>query len=130
MSTIIGTVTITKNPAYGRAWWPRRLNQQSQETADGGLVCYDNGPEIIEGELVINLIDKAQGDALRTYLQGTAYMGYASFTITPPANTDLGNGAGVAITVNYTGGPSLEGVLEPVPPGLYNLRLPYRKVVT
>lgn len=130
MSTIIGSVTINRNPAYGSNWWPKRFNQTKADTADGGLIVNDNGPDILEGMLVLTNVDKTEAASLRTYLTGTAIYSKNSFNITPPANTDLGNGNGTLIAVNYVGEPSLAGVFDYIPPGMYNIRIPYRKVVT
>lgn len=129
MSTVIGSVTINRNPAYGTTWAASRINQVSVETADGGFAVYDAGVKIIRGVLVLNAVDKTEGDSLRTYLEDTAIFQKNTFTIDPPANTDLGAGAGTAITVNFDGGQSLDGVFELVPPALYNIRIPWRKTV-
>ena len=130
MSTVIGTQTITKNPAYGTQWWPVRFNQFTVETADGAWVPYDNGPNVIEGILILKNVDKTESDNLRTYLRDIALFQKNSFAVTPPSNTDLGKGAGVAITVYYTGGPDLRGVFTFIPPGRNDIKIPYREKIT
>jgi len=130
MSIIIGTVTINRNPSFGTQWWSRRLNQSRIETADGGFVVVDNGPDVVEGVLVLVNVDKTEAESLRTYLTGTAVYCKNSFTMTPPANTDLGNGNGTAITVNLFSDPTMGGIFDFIAPGMYNIRLPYRKVNT
>ena len=119
------TVTITRNPAFGTDWWPFRVNQYSVVTADGGFKTWDAGPTVIEGIIIINNILKSQGDDLRDLLSVTALFASSVVDITPPANTDLGGGAGGQITANIPIS-DLKDVLTLVPPGRYNLRLPYR----
>jgi hypothetical protein len=125
MSTVIGSVTINKNPNYPCNWWIHRLNQFSIMTADGSHKTYDNGPSLVKGILILRHVVKSEGDSLRTYLESTAYMGKVSFTITPPANTNLGKGDGTAITVYYDGGASLEEVFTLIAPGHYDINIPY-----
>jgi len=131
MSISIGTVTITRNPSFGTDWSKDRLNQYTQGTADGGRNTYDNGPNILKGTIVLRNVSKANGDALRTYLTDTAIFGKNSFTITPPASTDLGSGVGTAVTLAfYDGGTNLDGVFEYIAPGIYNINLSYWKRLT
>lgn len=131
MSTTIGSVTINRNPAIGTIWHNERLNQYTLTTVDGGRATYDNGPTILRGTLALRLVAKSEGDSLRTYLTGTAVYGKNSFTITPPSNTDLGSGDGVALTnCYYDGGESLEGILTLTPNGAYyTINLPYWRYV-
>jgi len=126
------TVTINKNPSYMSNWKVSRLNQYAQETVDGVLKVYDGGPNIVVGEIVLQNVVKSEGDALRNFLKDTVTFQLLQFTITPtpPSITDIGGGAGTALTTcNYGGGQSLEGVFEFIPPGKYNIRLPYRKII-
>lgn len=125
MSTTIGSVTITRNPAFGTAWHHIRFNQQSIRSADATSITYDNGPNVIEGILIINNVSKTEAGSLLTYLKGTAIFGKNSFTITPPTNTDLGKGAGTAITCYYNGGNDFDGVFTLMSPGVYKISLPY-----
>jgi hypothetical protein len=127
MSITIGSVTITKNPNYPVDWWPERFNQSSQDTADGGRKTYDNGPNVIYGTLIIRHVDQAEGDSLRTYLDSTTIFEKESFTVSPPANTNLGKGKGTAMQVFFNGGNSLEGVFTLVAPGTYDVSIPYRE---
>lgn len=130
MSITIGTQTITKNPAYGTEWWYDRMNQMTQITADGGHVTYDNGPTILRGVIILNNVSKTEGDNFRTWLTGTAIYSKTSFTITPPSATDLGAGAGIALTTAYyDGGPTIEGVFSYIAPGIYNIKFPYWKKI-
>jgi len=129
MSTVIGTETITKNPAFGTQFWSVRFNQYKVETADGGWVVYDNGPTLIEGILLLKNVSKTESDDLRTFLTGTAVYQKTSFIITPPSATDLGKGDGAAITVFYSGGPDLQGVFNFIPPGRNDIKIPYREKV-
>ena len=131
MSITIGTVTITRNPSYGKSWWNSRPGQDKIITADGGHVVYDSGFNELKGVIVLNNVSKAEGDSLRTYITGTAVYEQNSFTITPPANTDIGGGVGTALTSCYfDGGSDLDGVFEFVAPGSYNIQFPYWKKVT
>ena len=128
MSTTIGTVTLTKNPVYPLNWWPVRFNQYTRETADGGHKTFDNGPTIISGVLNFRNVAKSEGDNLRTFLTGaSARWQKTAFVITPPAATDIGKGAGFAITAFFDGGESLEANFELIPPGTYNIIFPYRE---
>lgn len=129
MSITIGTVTIARNPFHPLDWYPVRFNQSSVECADAARAVYDNGPTVIKGTIILKGVLKSEGDALRTYLTGTAIFEKNSFTITPPANTNLGAGDGVALTsAYYDGGPTLEGVFTLTGGGLYDIAFPYRKV--
>ena len=128
MSITIGSVTINKNPAYGTQWHKIRLNHKSRLVADGTRRTYDNGPEIIKGTIILRNVLKSEGDSLRTYLTDTAIYQKNSFTITPPANTDLGAGVGTALTgCYYDGGNNIDGVFEYIAPGKYNIKFPYHK---
>jgi len=131
MAITIGSVTINRNPSNQTTWHNERLNQITLKTADGGRATYDNGPTILRGNIVLNLVVKSEGDSLRTYLTGTAVYGKNSFTITPPSNTNLGSGTGTAVTTAYfDGGDSLEGVFQPSANGLlYTINFPYWKNV-
>ena len=128
MSIDIGTVTINRNPNYETDFWKMRMNHFYRKTADGSHVAYDNGPNILQGIIVINNVAKAEGDALLTWLLGTAVYGKNSFTISPPTNTDLGEGAGSDIDdAYYDGGNSSQGMLDLISPGMYIVRFPYWK---
>jgi hypothetical protein len=130
MAITIGTVTINRNPVPRHNWSKQRYNQYTRITADGGRKTYDNGPTVLTGTLVLKAVAKSEGDILRTYITDTAVFGKNSFTITPPANTDLGAGDGVAITTAYFEGDSLEGVFQLSPNGLlYTITLPYWKLL-
>jgi len=129
MSTVIGTETITKNPAFGTQFWSVQFNQYKVETADAGWVVYNNGPKLIRGNLILKNVDKSESDLLRTFLTDTAVFQKNSFIITPPAATDLGKGDGNAITVFYTGGADLAGVFTFIPPGRNDIQIPYREKV-
>jgi len=125
--TSIDFATVSKNPCYPLDWAMERYNQSALETADGGLAVYDNGPSVVRGTINIKSVSKSEGDALRTFLTTSAICQKNAMTITPPANTDLGNGNGVAITnVNFDGGQSLAGVFTLIPPGIYDVSIPYR----
>jgi len=126
MSIIFGSVTINRNPSVDSKWHNERLNQYTEETADGGRVTYDNGPTITKGTIIIRNVAKTEADNLATYLTGTAIYGKNSMTIDPPANTDLGAGAGTAITAYYDGGNTLEGVFQMITATLYNINFPYK----
>ena len=129
MAITFGNVTINRNPSVQSRWWKERLNQKTMITADGGRATYDNGPTLLRGVIVLNLVLKSEGDALRTYITDTAVYGKNSFTIDPPANTDLGSGTGTDVTTAYyDGGLSLEGLFEPSANGLlYTINFPYWK---
>ena len=130
MSTVIGSVTISRNPSASSDWGTVRLNQSTVRTADGGTCTYDNGPEEIRGVLFIRNVPKAEKDSLMSYLRNTAIYGLNSFTITPPSGTDIGAGNGVALSNCYfDGDPTLEGVFTWNPPGVFDVKLPYRKLV-
>ena len=126
-------VTITKNPAYGTRFWSVRLNQYGVDTADGKRSVYDNGPTIVKGVLILRNVSKTEGDSLRTWLIGTstvqAKFGAQTFDITPPSATDLGKGAGTAITVYYDGEEDIDGVLDFHAPGQYDITFPYRESI-
>jgi len=131
MSIIIGTETITKNPAFGTIWQIMRLNQETLITADGGHVTYDNGPNILIGSILIKNVSKTEGDNLRDFIKDTAIFQKTSFTIDPPAATDLGEGDGTAIaTAFFNGGNDIERVFEYIAPGRYNITFPYWKKLT
>lgn len=120
--------TITKNPSFGKNWWHERYNQYVIDTADGGRKIYDNGPDVLKGEIVLRNVSKAEGDALRTFLETKAIYGKNAIDITPPTNTDIGAGAGTKLSSAYFDGPNtLEGVLSYHEPGLYDIVIPYRK---
>lgn len=126
MSTVIGTVTIARNPSIETRWWPERVNQTSQTTADGKRKTYDNGVTVYRGVLVINNLTATEKSDLQTYLNGTAVYGKTAFSIDPPVGCDLGGGDGAAVTAFYDGGPTLDGVFTRSTNGiLYNLNLPY-----
>lgn len=131
MSTIIGTVTINRNPSNESDFWKIRLQQDLVRTADGGRAVYDSGPTELHGVLVIANVAKSEADSLRTYLVSTAVYQKNSFTITPPSGVDIGGVDGVALSTCYfDGGDTIEGVLQPqTPRTLYTIRLPYMKVV-
>ena len=132
MATTIGTVTINRNPSIESSWYNDRMNQYTVVSADGTRTTYDNGPTILKGVLVLKLVAKSEGDSLRTYLTGTAAYCQNSFSITPTTNTDLGSGAGVAVTsAYYDGGNTLDGVFQLSPNGtMYTITFPYWKKVT
>ena len=122
----IGSVTINKNPSYGTKWAPVRFNQSTIITANASWKTYDNGPEVIIGEIFLRNVLKSEGDSLRDYLTYTAIFGKNSFTITPPDYTDLGKADGVALTNAYfNGGKDLAGVFELIRPQRYNIKFPY-----
>lgn len=129
MSIQIGSVTITRNPAYPLDWAPKRFNQHTQETATAGHATYDGGPNVILGNLFIKSVVRSEAEALRTYLRDTAIYQLNSFTITPQSSgeTDLGKGQGTAIRVYYNGGPDLDGVIILRAPDLFDINLPYRE---
>jgi hypothetical protein len=122
------TATISRNPSHPLDWYPMRYNQSSTPTADGAKATYDGGPTVIKGTLIFNGVDFAEGVALRTWLITYAVYEKNSFTITPPGSTDIGAGAGTALTTAYfNGGNSLEGVFVMTGGGLWNITFPYRK---
>lgn len=124
------TVTVNRNPSYDSDFSFRRANQYSQETVDGALKTYDGGPNILIGEIVLRNVSKAEGDALRNFIKTTVLFELYQFTITPPANTDIGGGVGTALTtVNFAGGQDLKGLFKYSAPGTYTITIPYRKVV-
>ena len=129
MAIVIGGNTINRNPSNQTRWWKERLNQKTLFTADGGRATYDNGPTILRGIIVLNLVVRSEGDTLRDYITGTAVWEENSFTIEPPTNTDLGAGAGTNVTSAYfDGGISLETVFQPSANGLlYTINFPYWK---
>ena len=129
MSMTIGGITINRNPVYPLDPYSVRWNQKSVDTADAGRATYDNGPNVIYGTLLLKSVAKSEGDALKTYLLSTAIFGKSSFVLSPPSNTDLGKGDGVNITVFYSGGNSLEGVFNLIPPRLYDIAIPYREAI-
>ena len=123
-------VTINKNPSYDSKYYTVRKNQYSQETVDGVLKVYDGGPSVVYGTVVLKNVAKAEGDALMSFIKSNLVFQLNTFTIAPPANTDLGNGVGTSLTsCNFDGGQSLDGVFEFIPPGKYNINFPYRKVL-
>ncbi len=126
MSIQIGTVVITKDPSFKTDWWPKRFNQFTIVTADAGRVTYDNGPDVVQGMLVIKNVAKSEGDSLRTFLTDTAVFGLNFFQLIPPPITDLGRGPGVLLNnVFFIGGTNLKGVLDLKPPSFYDVSLPY-----
>ena len=128
MAIDIGSVTINKNPAFGTNWATEVINQHTRMTATADRVTYDSSSKIIRGTILLKNVAKSEGDSLRTYLEDTAEYGLNSFTIDPPAGVDLGAGDGTALTLCfYDGGPTLEGVFDLIPPGFYNITLPYWK---
>jgi len=130
MSITIGSVTINKNPVYATTWHKERMNQKSRLTSDGTVRTYDSGPILIVGIIELRNVIKSEGDSLRTYITDTAIYRLNSFTITPPAATDLGSGDGVALTTcYYNGAQSLSGVFDYIAPGKYNISFPYIKKV-
>jgi hypothetical protein len=123
-------VTIHKNPSFSSDYFPRRLNHKTISSADGGRATYDNGPEEIIGVLVIKNVNDTDKAALETFLRQTAIYGLNSFSITPPSNTNVGAGKGVALASSYyNGGNTLEGVFTHNPPDIWDIKLPYRKLV-
>ena len=131
MSIIIGTQTITRNPSLGTVWNVRRINQSTVQLADGSWVTYDNGANILMGTIQLKNVSGAQAESFRTWLISTAVFEKNSFTITPPANTDLGSGDGVAITTAfYDGGPTTDGVLFFAGnSNTYDITFPFKKVL-
>jgi len=129
MATVIGSVTINRNPSIESTWSKERMNQYVDMAADGTRIAYDNGPTLLRGTLVLKLVLKSEGDSLRTYITDTAIYGKNSFTIDGPDNTDLGAGTGTSVTSAYfDGGNNLDGVFELSPNGLlYTIRMPYWK---
>lgn len=129
MSIQIGTVTITRNPSYPLDWWVKRFNQSKVETADGGHATYDNGPNVILGNILIKNVARSEAESLRTYLTDTAIFQLNSFTITPQASgeTDLGKGQGTAIQAFYDGGSDINGVFSLRAPDLFDIQIPYRE---
>lgn len=129
MSIQIGSVTLNRNPAYPLNWFTKRFNQDKVETADGGWVAYDNGPNVILGSVLIKNVARSEAESLRTYLRDTAKFQLNSFTITPKAGgeTDLGKGQGNPIQAFYDGGPDFSGVFQLRAPDLYDIQLPYRE---
>lgn len=128
----IGTVSISRNPTVDSHFWHKRLNQTSEQAADGALITYDNGPTVLEGEIVLEGVSRTQAEAFRTWLQSTAVYSLNTFTITlnTAPNTDIGAGPGVAISgLKYNGEPSTEDVIKWSPPDVYSIVFPYRKVV-
>lgn len=133
MSFTIGTATITKDPAFGSQFHLMRLNQETKITADGGHVTYDNGPNVLIGNIMVKNILKSEADTLRTFIKDTAIFQKVSFTIniSTLTNTDLGEGSGTNITnAFFDGGTDLNGVFELIAPGTFNLNFPYWKKLT
>lgn len=131
MSVTIGTQTLTQNPYFGTDNYTTRINQFTRYTADGGESTYDNGADILKGIVLIKNVTKAEGKAFKTWLTDVAVYQLNSFSITPPPNTDIGNGDGIALTnCNYAGGNTTKGVVVFKAPGWYDITFPYRwKVV-
>jgi len=132
MSTVIGTQTISRNPANESDFWHERLQHDTIITADGGRSTYDSGPTVLHGILVIRNISKAEADAFRTWLTATAIFQKNSFSITPPSGVDLGSGDATAVTSAYYNGPTdLKDVIVPQNPRtLYTINFPYWKLVS
>jgi len=127
--TSIDTCIVNKNPTYGKNWWLERINQYSNETADGGETVYDGGPSILKGEITFLNVLKSEGDAFRTFITDNLVYRKNTCDITPPTNTDFGNGDGVAVEdVRYNGPSSLDGLFTYHSPGLYDIVFPYRGI--
>lgn len=124
-------VTISKNPSYSSDFYHKRLNQETERTADGGRSTYDNGPNELHGILMIKNVSKAEADALRTWIHTTINFALQPFGIAPPANTDIGGGVGTTLTSCYWDGPpDTDGNFVYNAPGIYDIKFPYTKVIT
>lgn len=123
------TVTISKNPSFGSEFYFDRKNQSIEETVDGTLRVYDAGPTILMGNIILKYVSKTEGDALISFIKSTIVFSKETFTIDPPAGTDLGGGAGIDIQSCNLVETSIKGMFEYISPGVYNINIPYRKVV-
>lgn len=127
-----GSVTIyTPAVVFGTDYADKRFNQYVKRTADGNLVTYDNGLNVVEGEIRMKGVTWSYGDLLRTWLHEKAIFGFQSFTISSTSGQlDLGLGKGVNVTgCNFLGDDD-KGVFKYVTPGVYTITFPYTFVRT
>jgi len=121
-----GDITlITPTVVYGTDYFDMRYNQSSNRTADGTLVTYGTGLSVVSGEIIMKGVSWIEGDNFRTWLHDEVIFALNSFTITPPAELDLGKGKGVVVAgCNFIGHDD-KGVLKLVVPGNFKIKFPY-----
>lgn len=109
-------------------FWKEAWNTQSRFCADGSHVGYNNGCEIIKGNLVINLVSKSEADSFRDFLTNTIqFIRPMAIMLDEAGGADLGRGAGSTLYECYIDGDaSTENIIEPLGRGgKFVIRLPY-----
>ena len=122
------SVSIDGQIVYGTKFADRRYNQYGMRTADGSLVVYDTGLNVVSGEIIIKNVSYTDGELLRTWLHEKAIFQKNKFDITTPDGVDLGEGKGEDIIDANFEGDSDNGVFQYSAPGLYKITFPYTYV--
>jgi hypothetical protein len=125
-----GSVTIHGNIVYGTEFEDQRYNQVSQRNALGQLITYDtHGFNVVDGDLLIKNVSRADGDALRTWIHTKAVFQLNVFDIsTDNDQVDLGEGQGEDLVGVKFGQLNDKGVIKLVPPGNYTVKFPFTYV--
>lgn len=111
---------------YGTIFNDERYNQFSNRMADGALITYDTGLNIVNGLILMKAVSIAHGELLRTWIREDAVFQLNNFSIIPGnALIDIGNGAGVTILNANFKGLTTEGVFEKHPPNIYKVNFPF-----
>ena len=122
------SVIFSGQIVYGTKFADKRYNQYSMRTADGSLVAYDTGLNVVAGEIIIKNVSYADGELLRTWLHEKAIFQFNKFDITTPDDVDLGEGKGDdIIDANFNGNDD-SNVFQYTVPGLYKIVFPYTYV--
>ena len=130
MSFQIGTITINRGIETTSTFSWSRPGMTRQTTASGSEISSDNGKKVLSGTLESKMIVRSEALALMDWITNTNKFGQSTFTITPDAYTDLGNGLGVAVTnAHFVGDATTEGILTPSGRlGKFDLAFAYRVV--
>lgn len=123
-----GDVTVTGQVVYGTKFYDERYNQYSMRTAEGFIVTYDTGTNIVIGEIIIKAVSYINGEQLRTWLHDKAIYMLNKFSITVPPEVDLGEGKDGDLTAVCFNGKDDKGVFQYNPPGIYKIKFPYTYV--
>jgi hypothetical protein len=94
------------------------------------LITYDtHGFNVVDGDLLIKNVSRADGDALRTWIHTKAVFQLNVFDIeTDNDQVDLGEGQGEDLVGVKFGQLNDKGVIKLVPPGNYTVKFPFTYV--
>ncbi len=111
---------------FGTDYNDTRYNQITLRTADGDLVTYDNGVNIVNGVLSLRGVTYADGQLLKTWINDKAVFALNSFTISSDSSSlDMGLGKGTPVTGCTLLTKSDKSIFRYVSPGIYTIKFPY-----